>query len=123
MTESEFLEALNLHAANAITSSSVFLTYVFGFVTAAYFVGQKLSRNQTIIVSVLYVIACGFWLTSALTHADSFATLVAANQEYVPSRFWFLPWPLLAVVSGLVVVVASLYFMYDVRSKNGLSNT
>jgi len=123
LTESEFLEALNLHAANAITSFSVFLTYLFGFVTAAYVLGQKLSRSQAIIISVLYVISCIFWLTSALTHADSFATLVAANQEYVPSRLWFLPWPLLAVVVGAVVVAASLYFMYDVRSKNGHANT
>ena len=123
MNEAEFLEVINLHAANAITSFSVFLTYLFGFVTAAYVVGKRLSRNQTIIVCILYVISCIFWLTSALTHADSFATLVAAHQEYVPSLFWFLPWPVLAVVVGLVVVLASLYFMYDVRSENGHSDT
>ena len=123
MSESEFLEVINLHAGNAITSFSVFITYLFGFITAAYIVGSKLSKVQVLMISILYILSCFVWIVSVLTHADSFATLVAAHPDYVPSPFWLLPWPVLAGFIGISALAASLYFMYDVRSKDVQSNT
>ena len=115
MSESEFLEVINLHAGNAITSFTVLVTYLFGFITASYIVGSKFSKVQVLIVSILYTFSSFVWIVAALTHADSFATLVAAYPAYVPSPFWFLPWPLLAGSVGTFALAASLYFLYDVR--------
>ena len=123
LSESEFLEIINLHAGNAITSFTALVTYLFGFITAAYIVGSKLSKVQTIIISILYTFSSLTWMTSTLTHADSFTTLVAAHPGYVPSVFWLLPWPILVLSLGVSTLIASLYFMYDVRSKDGKSNT
>ena len=123
MSESEFLEIINLHASNAITSFTVLVTYLFSFITAAYIVGSKLSKAQVLIISILYIFSSLVWIISTLTHADSFATLVAAHPSYVPSLFWLLPWSFLAGSMGVSALAASLYFMYDVRSEYAQSNT
>jgi hypothetical protein len=123
LSESEFLEVINLHAGNAITSFTVLVTYLFGFITAAYIVGSKLSKVQVLIISILYIFSSFVWILSTLTHADSFTTLVAAHPGYVPSSFWLLPWPVLAGSAQVSALAASLYFMYDVRSVNAQSNT
>lgn len=123
LSESEFLEILNLHASNAMTSLTTLVTYLFGFITAVYIVGSKLSKMQAIIISILYIFASLAWITTALTHTDSSATLVAAYPSYVPSVFWFLPWSILVVSLGISALIASLYLMYDVRSENGKSDT
>lgn len=117
MSESEFLEVLNLHAANAITSFTVFISYLFGFITAAYIVGLKLTSVQAAIISILYVFSCSFWIVASLTHADSFAQLIVAHPSYAPSALWMLPWPTMALTLGVSALAASLFFLYDVRSK------
>lgn len=120
MSESEFLEAINLHAGNAIVSFSVFATYVFGFITATYIVGARLSKIQVAIISILYIFTSLVWIVSGITHADSFTALVAVHPDYVPSPFWLLPWPILAGSVEISTLVGSLYFLYDVRSKGAL---
>ena len=116
MTEPEFLEIINLHAANAITGLSVYITLLFGYMTAAYIVGAKLSFSQVIIVSLVYVFAAIAWGLVSITHAHSFEALVVAYTNFVPSPFWELPWSLLSGVTCFSSLIASLYFMYDIRS-------
>jgi len=123
LSESEFLEVLNLHAGNAIISVTALVTYLFGFMTAAYIVGSKLSKVQTLIISILYIFSSFVWIICALTHADSFETLVARHPDYVPSLLWFLPWSILVCIVGISALLASLYFMYDVRSNDEQANT
>lgn len=123
MSESEFLEIINLHAGNAITSLTTLVTYLFGFITAAYLVGSKLSKIQATIISTLYIFSSLAWITTIITHADSFTTLIAAHPGYVPSVFWLLPWSIIVVLVSVSALIASLYFMYDVRSENSKSNT
>jgi hypothetical protein len=116
MTESEFLEAINLHASNVMTGFNVYLTYVFGFIVGGYVVGSKLSKTQIAIISAIYSVSSLVWMGAILTHAHSFATLVARHPGYIPSPLWLLPWPELAGVIAFSAFLASLYFVYDARS-------
>ena len=117
MSEAELLEIINLHAGNAITSFTVFVTFLFGYMTAAYFVGAKLTFLQVMIVSLIYTFACAVWAVSTLTHAHSFETLIVAHPNFVPSPLWGLPWSRLVALLTSATLVASLYFMYDVCSR------
>ena len=65
MSEAEFLEIINLHAGNAITSFTVYVTFLFGYMTAAYFVGAKLSLLQVTIVSLIYTLAASVWAVAS----------------------------------------------------------
>ncbi|MEO0368091.1 MAG: hypothetical protein AAF197_04810 [Pseudomonadota bacterium] len=116
MTESEFLEAINLHAGNVISGYSVYLTYVFGFIAGAYVVGVKLSKTQVVIITSIYSASSFAWMSAILTHAHSFATLVAEHPNYIPSPLWSLPWTELAGGIAFAAFLGSLYFGYDVRS-------
>ena len=123
MTESEFLEAINLHASNVITGFSVYLTYLFGYIAGAYVVGAKLSKTQIAIISSIYIASSFAWMAAILTHAHSFASLVAEYPDYVPSPFWSLPWPELASGIAFAAFLGSLYFVYDIRSNARKSGT
>ena len=118
MTEAELLEIINLHAANAITSLSVYITLLFGYMTAAYVAGSKLSSLQVTIISLVYVFSAIAWGLVNITHAHSLETLVAAHTNFVPSPFFLLPWSLLSGTAWFSCLIASLYFMYDIRSNS-----
>ena len=122
MNEAEFLEIINLHAANTMTSFTVFVTFLFGYMTVAYFVGTKLSSLQVIIVSLIYAVAAIVWAVVSITHSHSFESLVTVHPNFVPSPFWKLPWSALNLAMTTSALAASLYFMYDVRSKNNETN-
>jgi hypothetical protein len=123
MNESEFLEAINLHASNVITSFSVYLTYLFGYIVGGYAVGSKMRMSQISIVSSIYVLSSLVWIGAILTHAHSFATIVDKYPQYIPSPLWSLPWPELAGAISLSALFGSLYFVYDVRSYVEASGT
>ena len=118
MTESEFIEAINLHAANGITSFSLFVTYVFGYITGAYLVGAKLRLLQVAIVTALYLVTSLTWIASITTHIHSYEAIIARNADFVASPLWLLPWLELTATLTLSTLAASLYFMYDVRSSS-----
>jgi hypothetical protein len=61
------------------------LSFVFGYLAAAYSTGSKLSKPQTIIILIIYIMACSLCLAMAVGYMDSIATLVAAHPSYVPS--------------------------------------
>ena len=115
MNESEVLEAINLHAANGINSFTIFLSFTFAYITAAYLAGAKLTTLQVSIVTCIYISAAFGWVASTLTHTHSFETLVAQYPEYMPSPLWRISFSFLAAFVQVPATLASLYFMYDVR--------
>lgn len=57
MTEAEAIELIAIFTTNVIASNTIYLSFTFAYLTAAYFVGASLSRFQAIFVSVLYALA------------------------------------------------------------------
>lgn len=117
MNESEVLEAINLHAANGISSFTIFLSFTFAYITAAYLAGEKLTTLQVSIISFIYFSAAFGWAASTLTHTHSFGTLAAQYPEYMPSPLWKISFSFLSAVILVPSTFASLYFMYDVRQR------
>ena len=115
MSEFEVLEIVNLYASNAMNSFSIWATFTFAYLTAAYLAGARLTRFQVITVSSLYFIAAGAFALSGITHLRSFEETFAVYPEYVPTAYWSLPWTALAYVLTIGGMAASLYFMYDIR--------
>tara|TARA_R110002072_G_scaffold299739_1_gene475743 strand:- start:656 stop:1027 length:372 start_codon:yes stop_codon:yes gene_type:complete len=120
MNESEVLEAINLHAANGISSFTIFLSFTFAYIIAAYLAGEKLTTLQVSIISCIYFSAAFGWAASTLTHTHSFETLVAQYPEYMPSPLWRISFSFLAAIIFVPSTFASLYFMYDVRRRKKL---
>ena len=83
MNESEVLEAINLHAANGISSFTIFLSFTFAYITAAYLAGEKLTTLQVSIISCIYFSGAFGWAASTLTHTHSFETLAERWQTEI----------------------------------------
>ena len=65
MTGAEALELAELAGATSITSFGYYLSIIFAYLAAAYFVGEKISKSQVVMVSALFVFA-GFSAVAAV---------------------------------------------------------
>ena len=77
MTAAEVIESLNLHAANSMDAYAIFVTFTFGYLTVAFFAGNRLSMSQVLIVSILYVVSAAVFSVVSLLHLDSLEVLVS----------------------------------------------
>ena len=57
MTEAELVEAWGLFLGNSQTALGLYLSVLTGYLIIAYLVGNKLTRTQVVIVTILYVCA------------------------------------------------------------------
>ena len=117
MTEAELVEAWGLFLGNSQTGLGLYLSLLTGYLIIAYLVGEKLTRSQVLIVSILYFFANSMislwffaWWSRALEFAMEAKQLnpdrqVANSQGITLSITAFL----------FMAIVASLYFMWSVR--------
>jgi len=115
MSEAEVIEMINLHAGNSMSAYSIFVTLTFAYLTASYFAGEKLSLLQVFIISVLYVTSSAAFTAITVLHVQSFEALVAQYPNFIYARLWRFPWALVGSLLAIGGVIASLYFMWNVR--------
>lgn len=117
MTEAEILELMAAHGANAITAFTVYITFTFGFLATAYFVGSQLTRLQAIIVAGLYVIAAVAPSLTQIAYIQLTFTILESGPNLghgitlLNGTFWV--WSMSIIQS--VGIVISLYFLCSVR--------
>ena len=115
MSEAEVLEIANLHAQNAISCFAIYVSFTFAFLSAAYLAGAKLSSSQVVIAIGMYLVSVTAPGVSLIVHTESLQRLVVQSELLDSIRLWNIPWSsYLAVVMSLGVI-ASLYFIWDVR--------
>jgi hypothetical protein len=117
MNEAELVEAWGLFLGNSQTALGLYLSVLTGYLIIAYLVGNKLTRVQVLIVTVLYVSASAIitlwffaWWSRALEFAMEAKQL---NPDRQVANSIGATW---AITSMLVMAtVASLYFMWSMR--------
>jgi hypothetical protein len=117
MTEAEVIESLNLHAANSMDAYAIFVTFTFGYLTVAFFAGNRLSMSQVLIISILYVVSALAFSIVSLLHIDCFEVLVSNYPEYAHSIWWRYPWATTCYFLNIGGILASLYFMFEIRRR------
>ncbi len=120
MTEVEMFEMAAAYISNAMTAFGIYLTIVFAYLATTYFVGKDLSRIQTLIISVLFVVAATVALLTFRT--QSLAVIHFQGQlNAVNNVFSFANAPIAHNMTKVILplfaggILASLYFMWDVR--------
>ena len=117
MTEAEAFELVLLASANAVTSFTVYITFTFGYLAAAYFTGEKLSTRQAVIVSALYVFSAMSACINFFSDMTFYEKAMSYAKDTVPddainsAEFWYIYMGILLLVG----VLASLYFMWTIR--------
>ena len=121
MTEAETLEAVALYGDNAIGTFSLYISIIFAYLTVAYFVGAKLSRFQTIVVSGLYIAASAIVMVANIATIQAWTSVVATNPTILNTlRLYTLKWlPTYMAILLTLGIVVGLYFMHDVRKRAG----
>jgi len=117
MTEAEVIESLNLHAANSMDAYAIFVTFTFGYLTVAFFAGNRLSMTQVLIVSMLYVASALVFSIVSLLHLESLEVLVSNYPEFAHSIWWRFPWSTTCYFLNIGGILASLYFMFEIRRR------
>ena len=117
MTEAELWHVQLLAVANSGDALMGVLTIFSGYLAASYFVGSRLTRDQAVTVSVLFVLGAGlaeFATFVQLRRAFYFIERLTAQfgvQSFMPNTFvtYF------ATTVMILLIPAALYFMYQVR--------
>lgn len=117
MNEGEAIEAAIAAAAVVFSCFAIFISFTFGYLVTAYFVGYKLTRFQVVTATGLYVVAAGFmifvmvaWTQSLFAITD--ATATALNSVRLLNRGYWVETLFFLCSTG---VLMSLYFMWDLR--------
>jgi hypothetical protein len=103
-----------------IDNLTLFYSLVFGYLLAAYIIGQKLTKIQTVILTVLYLAAVSYNRISAWFIYKSFIASYERMEKMIGTS---LPRGMatheslyLVTIFIVVSVLASLYFMWSVRN-------
>lgn len=104
----------------ALTGYSLFITFSFAYVTAAHFLGSRLSKLEVSIVSALYLLSglITFSVTRANVSAMGSLQQELAFSEVYQRVMFFMDariYIFLAPVVSLGAVVLCYYFMWSVR--------
>ena len=117
MTEYELVDALNSTMGLLVSCLVAYVSFASAYLIAAYMAGQKLTRQQTAIVSVLFIFGSGLTIFAlwGLSTRVGFTVnaLHAANPDY-PVSFGTGYREALVTCCSLGLI-ASLQFMWKIR--------
>ena len=116
MGEIDFIEAINLHASNAMNAFTIYITSTFAFLSVIYIVGRKLLKVQLVLLSLLYFFWAVAFALVAITHLQSLGSLVIEYPDLVRTRAWNIPWAYFSATITVAGILISGYFVYSVRN-------
>ena len=120
MEEAEVFELVFIVGATAVTAFTFVVTFTFAYLTVAYFLGSKLSRLETGIVTGGYLIASFLSFSVVMANVSAmraFQEELAGSRVYQKIAFWMdariyeAGMPVIYVLS----VVTCLFFISNVR--------
>jgi hypothetical protein len=117
MTEYELMDSIVSFNGAMQSWVSHYITGLFAYLVTAYFVGARLTRSQTIIISsafVAFVFLAIFAVNGAGNQCLAFkAEIIALNPNRIVALTQEVLW--LALVIMMLGILVSLKFMWDVR--------
>ena len=119
MTEAETLELVSLYYGNAIDAFTIYISFTFAYLTVAYFIGEKLTRFQVIVVSGLYLIAALSTTFGSIMPMLAWGELLSSRETLLDKfQLWDgSTWVFNMCVIFIGGIIVSFYFMFDIRSK------
>lgn len=120
MTEYEIIDAISSLRSEAGQHVMNFVSVMFGFIIAAYFVGAKLSRFQASVITILYVIWTPGPMLAAYDVSTTLQQLYVQYHGVLPIELGASP----LILHGAAVVtvgmasslVMSIVFLFQVRA-------
>jgi len=120
MTPYEMADLGQSNFSNSLAAIATYLTLVFAYLAAAYFIGKDLTRTQVTILNALF-------LTFSIVNAFSIAAYTNGGVQlmiqsgltnpanFFTPRLWLAPTLGIACLIGIMIC---LKFMWDLRHPN-----
>jgi hypothetical protein len=117
MTEAELWELILMSQSNAWAITAIGTTVLSGYLVVAYLAGARLTRSQVVIVNSLYIVSqLGGMIAGHAAMTRAAFLLDFTSPEYIPPTAASMQTaPLHGVLVGLMMLVASLVFMWQIR--------
>ena len=116
MTEAELWALIVEYNVASLTTFALYLTLISGFLAVAYLAGGKLTRWQTAITSVGFVVSASFFIFAAYGYMSRAVFLIGKTSAEYQSGVMASNAAIGLVMSIFVLgILASLKFMWDVR--------
>ena len=119
MNEFELIEAIQAVVANLNTNFISLMTVISGYLVVAYIAGDKLSRSQSAIVTLLFLVLAVLVIVTQyylmLEASELYSRLIAVEPEWPVQIRTAGAYVLMAV--WVSIVLACLKFMHDKRPK------
>jgi hypothetical protein len=122
MTGAEALELAEMAGATTITSFGYYVSIIFAYLAAAYFVGEKLSKSQVIMASCLFVFASFSTVAAVATflgRVTVYLRLAKKTEDINDAPFYIFEssyfWSAYLLILCVLGIVVALKFMWDVR--------
>ena len=120
MEEAELFELVFIAGATAMTAFTFVVTFTFGYLTVAYFLGPRLSRLEIGVVTGVYLIASFLVFSVVMANVSAmrvFQEELAESRVYqriaffMDARIYEAGMPVIYLLS----VVTCLFFMWNIR--------
>ena len=118
MSEAEAVEAAAVWSANILTILTIYVTFTFGYLVTAYFVGARLTPFQTLVVSGLYLSAAVLTILSAIGYTQAQVKILGSVPTVLDDVYLVTSGELWITYLGIMMplgLVISLYFMWQIR--------
>ena len=120
MSPYELADLAQSNFSNSIAVFAVLLSVITAYLVAAYVIGAELTKSQVSVLTTLflYAVAILIWSQSAYVYwGDYFSSLTRSDGVerglYSP-KTWL---PAVVAIGNLLIVVACLFFMWNVRHR------
>ncbi len=118
MTEAEVFEVGAAWVANAITAFTIYISFTFAYLTAAYVIGKGLSRFQVAVINVLYTLSAASAIFSMMNSIMMWESALLYTESAIEYQYFFnnpkFWYSYMSAILALGILVC-LYFMIDVR--------
>lgn len=123
MSQYELADAIQSIIGNTIAMFVAFISIISAYAIVAYLVGTKLQRSQITLVNSLFLFVTAFLIYSQYGLMEMYVKLSSRLIELDPEwpaagASWS---PIAIVILWITIVIGSLKFMWDIRSKSGYS--
>ena len=117
MSETDAVTLTQSLFANALSSYSILLGLISGYLVIAYFMGKNLTRGQLAIVNFLYLGAVGFTIFAyqGFTDTAMYYSQIAAEARGGAHYYGFKYGSLVGFLFNSIMASAALVFMWIVR--------
>ncbi len=117
MTEVETYELMFMAFESTVDDFGLLLSILFAYLATAFFIGHRLNRFQSFVVSFLFVFAAALMVAATYGSMQRALNFVERLRQLHPEQFFMMSAPFansLLVLMALSIPV-SLYFMLQIR--------